>query len=29
VGLSFAEASVAEPLSCAINGQEKARVDEA
>ena len=27
-GLSFAEASVAEPLSCVINGQEQARVGE-
>jgi L-iditol 2-dehydrogenase len=27
-GLSFAEASVAEPLSCVINGQEQARVAE-
>jgi len=27
-GLSFAEASVAEPLSCVINGQEHARVGE-
>jgi L-iditol 2-dehydrogenase len=27
-GMSFAEASVAEPLSCVINGQEQARVGE-
>jgi L-iditol 2-dehydrogenase len=27
-GLSFAEASVAEPLSCVINGQEQARIGE-
>src|SRR4030095_2794410 len=27
-GLSFAEASLAEPLSCVINGQEQARVGE-